>query len=203
LPSVRADLGLTDSQLGLVASILFWTLGLLFPVAGYVGDRWSKKWTITLSLLFWSVATALTGASRNVWHLIALRSVATGGGEAFYAPSAFALIAKYHRRTRAFAMSLHQAAMYVGFVVSGVIGGYISETRSWRTAFYLFGAAGIALGVIFIFKLKDADPDAEDSNSVAVAPPSLRAILKSFFGVPSAVLLTAAYVGMLFMHLAI
>ncbi len=202
LTSVRGDLGLSDAEMGLIASVLFWTLGLLFPIAGYVGDRWSKKWTITGALLFWSAATACTGMCRNAWQLVALRSVATGGGEAFYAPSAFALIAQFHRRTRALAMSLHQTAMYAGFVASGLLGGYLSQTYSWRSAFYVFGAGGVVLGVVLALWLKDSDADAEEPPPTGESPVTLRELLGAFFGRPSAVLLTLAYAGMLFMHLA-
>ncbi|MEN6494789.1 MAG: MFS transporter [Thermoguttaceae bacterium] len=202
LTSIRADLGLTDAQLGLIASVLFWTLGLTFPVAGWIGDRWSKKWTITGSLLFWSVATISTGWSRTVAHLVALRSVATGGGEAFYAPSAFALIAQFHRRTRALAMSIHQTAMYAGFVLSGILGGYLSQTFGWRTAFYVFGSAGVLLAIVFIVRLKDSEDVSEAPAKNEAGPVSLRASLGAFFGTPTAVLLTVAYTAMIFMHLA-
>ena len=202
LTSIRADLGLGDAELGLIASVLFWTLGLLLPIAGYVGDRWSKKWTITGALAFWSIATACTGLCRNAWQLVALRSVATGGGEAFYAPPAFALIAQFHRRTRALAMSLHQMAMYAGFVASGLLGGYLSQTFGWQSAFYVFGAAGILLAVLLAFRLKEDHPDAEEPPPSGMPPVCLRDLLRAFFCTPSAVLLTVAYAGMLFTHLA-
>lgn len=203
LISIRRDLGLSDAELGMIASVLFWTLGLLFPVAGYVGDRWSKKWTITGSLLFWSTATMCTGLCRSAWQLVALRSVATGGGEAFYAPSAFALIAKFHRRTRALAMSIHQTAMYAGFVLSGALGGYLSQTWGWRSAFYVFGAVGVVLALVFVVRLKDSDdaPGCETPPADAAAP-SLGELLSAFLHTPTALLLTAAYSGMIFMHLA-
>ena len=43
LPLIKAELHLTDGELGLIASALVWTYGLLVPVAGFVGDRWSRK----------------------------------------------------------------------------------------------------------------------------------------------------------------
>ena len=201
LTSIRAELGLADADLGLIAAVLFWTLGLLFPVAGYVGDRWSKKWTITAALLFWSAATLCTGWAQNAWHLVAFRSLATGGGEAFYAPAAFALIAHYHRRTRALAMSIHQTAIYAGFVLSGALGGSLSQHYGWRSAFYIFGTAGVLLGLLLLFRLKDPDQTADQRQA---KPPPIRPqeSLRAFVGTPTALLLTAAYTGMIFMHLA-
>ena len=108
ISEIRADLELTDSQLGLVGSILFLTLALMMPLAGILGDLLKKNWIITCSLIFWSSATLFTGCVHGLLGLILLRSVATAGGEAFYAPAAYPLMAKFHQRTRALAMSLHQ-----------------------------------------------------------------------------------------------
>ena len=80
--------------MGLIASVLFWTLALLFFAAGYAGDRFSKRWIIGASLFFWSVATLGTGLCKSALQLVMLRSFATGVGEAFYAPVGF----RPHRR---------------------------------------------------------------------------------------------------------
>lgn len=200
LTSIRAELGLSDAELGLIATVLFWTLGLLFPVAGFVGDRFSKKWIITGALTFWSLATLCTGLSHNALHLVLFRSLATGGGEAFYAPAAFALIAQFHHRTRALAMSIHQTAIYAGFVLSGALGGYLSQSFGWRSAFYVFGAAGLVLGVVLLFRLKDSG--GEDREPQHAPAPRARESLGAFVGTPTALLLTVAYTGMIFMHLA-
>jgi len=214
LKSIQADLHLSDAELGLVASILFWTLALFFPVAGYLGDVLSKKWIITCSLLFWSVATLSTGFSLSAWHLVALRSLATGGGEAFYAPPAFALIAQFHRKTRALAMSIHQTAVYLGFVLAGLVGGYISQTWGWRAAFYAFGSFGIAMAGVLAVRLRSG-PAAEDDLPQAAepaAPPNARAdasgavspwrTLTVLLVTPTALLLSVAFAGMIFVHLA-
>ena len=62
--------------------------------------------------------------------------MATAGGEAFYAPAAYPLLAAFHRKTRALAMSVHQSAVYLGVIAGGFLGGYIAERWGWRSAFY-------------------------------------------------------------------
>ncbi|MDR0901184.1 MAG: MFS transporter [Opitutaceae bacterium] len=166
LPQIRADLGLTGSQEGLVGSVLFFTLAVLMPFAGFAGDRFPKTRVITACLLFWSTATLFTGFAGGVVALVALRSVATAGGEAFYAPSAYSLLAKFHRSTRSIAMSVHQAALYIGVITSGFLGGWIADRWGWRSAFYVFGACGIALGVVFALRLRDT-PDAQNGADAA------------------------------------
>ena len=63
LPEIREDLRLSDSQLGFVGTVLFFTLAVMMPIAGYLGDMLRKKWVITGALLFWSSSTLFTGLS--------------------------------------------------------------------------------------------------------------------------------------------
>jgi MFS transporter, Spinster family, sphingosine-1-phosphate transporter len=204
LKSIQRDLHLSDGQLGLIASILFWTLGLLFPVAGYIGDRFSKRWIISASLLFWSTATLCTGLSTTAAHLVMLRSLATGGGEAFYAPSAFALIAAFHRATRALAMSIHQTAVYVGFIISGALGGWISQNWGWRAAFYCFGSFGMLFALVLAIRLRDPSKviTPEQGARSAQALPTPREAISVLLRTPTAMLLTLAYSTMIFVHLS-
>lgn len=157
LPLVKAELNFSDAQLGLIASALIWTYGLLVPVAGFSGDLFNKKKIIVFSLIFWSVATFFTGMGSTVLYFILIRGIATGGGEAFYAPTANALISEQHLQTRSFALSLHQSAVYFGIISSGWLAGYIGEHYGWRSAFYAFGGFGILLGIIIQLRLKGKD----------------------------------------------
>ncbi len=195
LPAIRADLNLTDSEMGLVASIMILVYGILVPVAGYVGDSTNKKYVIMLSLLIWSTSTLFTGMSTLLIHLIFLQSIATGGGEAFYSPSANALIGEHHNRTRATAMSIHQTALYAGIIASGYLAGWIADEFGWRIAFYVFGGVGILLSLIIAFRLKDSHPISDSHNKISVGE-----ALKIFFKKPTALLLTGAFAGMVFVN---
>ena len=205
LPLIRVDLGLTSAQEGLIASILFWTLAVMVPFAGYIGDVFNKRWIISSCLAFWSVATVFTGMARTAMHLVMFRSVATGGGEAFYAPAANALIGQYHHKTRSLALSIHQTSLYVGVILSGFLGGYMGERWGWGAPFYVFGAVGIFLAVVMAVRLRDAsakddrselcDSDAAISGPMAV---SLRSAAAVLFRTPTALLLTVAFTGIVF-----
>jgi MFS family permease len=127
LPLLSKDLGLDPVQAGLVASIFLWVYSVLVPIGGYLGDIARRKWVVFGSLLLWSVGTMLSGATTGLIGLIIFRSLATGGGEAFYFPSANSLIGQYHQKTRALAMSIHQTALYVGIIASGFVAGWLGE----------------------------------------------------------------------------
>jgi sugar phosphate permease len=131
--------------------------------------------------------------------LIVFRSLATGGGEAFYYPSANSLISQYHQKTRALAMSIHQTSLYVGIVSSGLISGWIAEHFGWRMAFFCFGSFGILLALLILWRVRNdkadkteisdsdslASPNPPVSSDVKPEPVSLPKALRSILAVPS------------------
>lgn len=114
LPAIRDALDLTDTSVGLIATIFNLFYAAMVPIGGWAGDRFSRKWVTTASIVFWSVATMFTGLATSFFWLVVLRSVATGGGEAMFGPANYSLLGQYHTDTRARAMSIHQTAYYVG-----------------------------------------------------------------------------------------
>lgn len=198
LGAIKADLRLSDEQLGMVGSVLFFTLAVMMPIAGCLGDIWNRKKIIIGSVLFWSTATMFTGLSGGLAGLIAFRSVATAGGESFYAPAAYPLLAGHHTRTRAMALSIHQSALYIGVMVSGFLGGFIADRWGWRSAFYLFGAGGIGLGLVLMWRLMDAPAPA-----VSAAPGGRDTVWQSLgviFRSPTALLLTTGFTAIVFVN---
>jgi sugar phosphate permease len=195
IPLIKADLRLTDAQLGLISAVLVWTYGLLVPVSGFFGDRVPKKLIIGGSLLFWSIATLCTGLCSTMLQFILLRGVATGGGEAFYAPSANSLISQHHTKTRSLALAIHQTATYAGIILSGFIAGYIGERYGWRNAFYVFGFFGIVLA-FFIFRRLHRDRPAAS----AAHPPHFMETLRIIVKRPTVILLTLGFACMVFVN---
>ena len=175
LPLIRDSLGLTDSSVSLIAVFFNLFYAAMVPIGGWMGDRFSRKWVTTLSILFWSVATMLTGLANGVFLLILTRSVATGGGEAFFGPANYSLLGQYHTSTRARAMSIHQTSYYVGVILAGWLAGYIGDHLGWQYAFYIFGGAGVIWAGIMAWRLKDYKPDDDCSvrtaSADAPAPP--------------------------------
>ena len=201
IPLIKPDLGLSDVQLGLVATIFTFLYGLLVPLAGYTGDIVPKNRIVFGSLLIFSAGTLLTGLSSGLVMLIVFRSIATGAGEAFYYPAANSLIGVYHHKTRAQAMSIHQTANYIGIVMSGFIGGYIGENYGWRSAFYVFGALGIMLAVIVFIRLKDEKQHINPNPSKVSANIPVKQIIRHIFKKPTLILLSFAFGGMVFVHI--
>lgn len=193
LPAVRADLGLSDIQLGYIASAFILAIGVFVPVAGYIGDRFSKKSVVILSVLIWSGATFFTGFSGGFLVLILLRSI-VGGSEAFYAPAANALIGEKFKANLGHAMAIHQTALYMGIIGSGIIGGYIAENYGWRTVFYIFGGIGVILFIIMFFRLEDGLTH-NKRQKVAILDG-----VRNFLANRTALFLTASFTCMVFVN---
>ena len=196
---IQRDLHLTDVQIGWINTTLSWTLAAMTVVAGFLGDRFSRKWIITLSLIAWSLMTVCMGFIGGFAGALFFRSIATGVGESFYAPSAYALIAVHHRETRSVALSIHQAALYIGLMVSGLIVAWmLGFLGTWRNVFIAFGAAGCALGLIFIWALRDQSETNEPKN--AKGRKNIGEGLKAYFCNPSALCATAGFVAIVFVN---
>ena len=210
---IQDELHLTDLQIGWINTSLFCTLAVTTPLAGFLGDRFSRKWIITVSLIFWSLMTACTGFVGGMCGLIFFRSIATGGGESFYAPSAFALIAAHHKETRSVALSIHQSALYIGLMFSGALVAWALKLfGGWRMVFVAFGSLGFLLGVAFIWALKDGTSGTNGTSGTAETKrteggnptisqfhnPTISQSLRAYFCNPSALLATTGLVAVVF-----
>ena len=198
LPAIRDALNLTDTSIGLIATIFNLCYAVMVPMGGWVGDKFSRKWVVTIAILFWSVATMFTGLATGVIMLILMRSVATGGGEAFFGPANYSLLGQYHKETRARAMSIHQTAYYIGVILAGWLAGLIADKLGWQYSFIIFGAVGVVWGIIMIIRLKDkkddnADVTAKEENKVGILDG-----FKVVFTTPTALMLTIGFSGLIF-----
>ena len=203
---IQDELGLTDVQIGWINTVLSWTLAGMAFIAGPVGDRFSRKWVITISLVAWSFMTFMMGFVGD-WRLCGVlipaffvvmffRSIATGVGESFYGPCYPPLIAAYHKATRSIALSIHQGALYVGLMTSGILTAWaLGILGTWRHVFMVFGAAGFALGISFIWLLKDVK--VERSGEGTASP---LAGFAYFFKCPSAWLAMTGFVAIVFVN---
>ncbi len=199
---IQDDLHLTDVQIGWINTTLSWTLAAMTVVAGFLGDRLSRKWIITLSLIAWSLMTICMGFIGGFAGALFFRSIATGVGESFYAPSAYALIAVHHKETRSVALSIHQAALYVGLMVSGLaVEWMLGFLGTWRNVFIAFGAAGCALGIIFIWALRDGTNSCSNRRTqLSTSNFRLSTSLRAYFCNPSALCATAGFVAIVFVN---
>lgn len=148
LKVLEREYGFDEAQLGWILSSFMIVYALTAPLAGQVGDRFSRKFVILAGLYAWSAITGLTALCTRAWQFIFVRA-AEGLGETFYFPASMSLVSDYHSpRTRSRAMSIHQTSVYAGTIGGSVLAGWMADVWSWQVPFVLLGVAGILLGIV-------------------------------------------------------
>jgi MFS family permease len=179
---IRKDLGLTDTQMGLImgsAFALFYTvLGL--PI-GRLADRYSRRGIIAVGITIWCLMTAACGLSRNFVQLFLAR-VGVGVGEATLNPSALSLISDYFpRERRGRAISFYNMGVSVGAGIAMILGSWIiaavlqappmvlpffGELYAWQTVFLFVGFPGL---IVALLMATVREPARKDKISITSA----------------------------------
>jgi predicted MFS family arabinose efflux permease len=175
---IKADLGLSDTQLGLMGGLafaLFYT-ALGIPVA-LLADRFSRTWIMTAALTIWSAMTAASGLATNFWQLFLAR-VGVGVGEAGGVAPAYSLIADFFPPAqRARALGAYSFGIPIGSAIGIVFGGVIASMVDWRMAFFLVGGAGLILAPVFRLTIREPTRGQFDRSGRDHAAAGLKDIL--------------------------
>ena len=186
-PFIQEDLGLSNTQLGLLigfAFALFYTV-IAIPIA-WLADRYNRVNILSIALATWSGFTALTGMASNFWQ-IGLARMGVGIGEAGGSPPSHSIISDmYSKEERAGALGVY--AMGIPF---GIMAAYFATASlmgsggdvDWRRIFIFLGLTGIALAGIVRLTLREPSRGAmelDDDVQIAKLPfiESLRSLLK-------------------------
>lgn len=178
--SIKADLGLSDTQLGLLTgfafAVFYVTLGL--PIAR-LADRKSRRNIITIALTIWSAMTALSGMAANFMQLLLAR-IGVGIGEAGASPPAHSMISDYFpKEKRATALSIYSMGIYIGILFGFLLGGWLDEFFGWRMALMVLGLPGVIYAIFFFFTVKEPPRGyAENISEEEVQTPSLGSVFK-------------------------
>ncbi|OIP94054.1 MAG: hypothetical protein AUK26_00715 [Syntrophaceae bacterium CG2_30_58_14] len=204
-PFLKADWGLTDAQCGAMVSAVYWAIILFsFPISILI-DRWSRKKSIGIMAVLWSMATAACAFTRNFGQLFAARA-AIGIGEAGYAPGGTAMIsALFPEKRRAFMVGIWNASIPLGMAVGIVIGGVIASRWGWRHAFGIVALPGLIVALLFLFVRDYKTVSLEKTvdrelrgHLAARCPLSKMEIVRTFAATPSLLLTYFGFAGMMF-----
>ena len=210
-PFLKTDWGLTDAQCGAMVSAVYWAIILFsFPISILI-DRWSRKKSIGIMAVLWSLATAACAFTRNFGQLFAARA-AIGIGEAGYAPGGTAMIsALYPEKRRAFMVGIWNSSIPLGMAAGIVIGGLIASRWGWRHAFGIVALPGLIIALLFFFvkdyKTVGLEKTVELGGHLAARcpPNSLNSkkmtkmdIVRTFAATPSLILTYFGFAGMMF-----
>ncbi len=177
----KSELAMTDRQCGLTGALFLWVYGVGCPIAGLLGDRFSKRLLVVLSLAVWSVVTIATGFATSAFSLLSLRA-AMGVSEALYMPAAIALTAAaFSTAARSRALAVLTTAQICGNIGGSYFGGWMGDRGQWRVAFFALGAIGLVYAVPYALFLRNAP----EEQAPADRPPRQRFALFELLRIPT------------------
>ena len=186
---IKADLGLTDADMGFLGGAAFAVFYALFGIPlGRLADNWSRVKLLSIGLALWSIMTALSGFARNQVELTMAR-MGVGVGEATASPTAYSLISDYFpKRQRATALAIYSSGLYIGGGVSLFLGALIVQSwdaaypqggplglAGWHAAFVAVGIPGILVG-LWVATLREPVRGAMDGLVTPAHPAPFRAL---------------------------
>jgi len=179
---VKAELGLSDTQLGLIGGPVFALLyvGLGVPLAR-LSDRANRVTIVALAISLWSVATAACGMAGSFVQLAAARMTVAVGEAAATAPSYALLADLYRKEQRASAIGIFTTGTSIGAAAGLSLGGWVGFTYGWRTAFLMIGLPGVLLALVIFLTLREPPRGFSDGRSDQVPQAGFMEVAKRLF----------------------
>jgi len=188
MPSIKAEMALTDTQLGAIGTAFTVSYVLLGIPMARIADRYSRKNVVVVSLSIWSFMTAMSGAAQNFVQLIIAR-LFVGVGEAGATPPSHSMISDYFPiERRAKAISIFSLGAPVGIMVGFIAAGWLADNYSWRFAFVAMGVPGVFLALFLWFALQEPPRGLSDPASLAkeaAESPKLMVVIKTLASSPT------------------
>lgn len=192
--SIKADLGLSDTQIGMLSGLMFALFYTAFgiPIA-WLADRMNRVRIVAAACLLWSLFSGLCGLAQNFTHLVMAR-IGVGIGEAGGASPSMSIISDYfppHKRGGA--IGLFSLGVPLGATIGVAFGAWVAAHYGWRIAFMAVAAPGILLSVLLLLLVREPkrgryDPVAE----MEAKPASLGECLRTYRKTPTLSLLLLA-----------
>jgi predicted MFS family arabinose efflux permease len=156
LQDIKVDLGLTDTQLGLLTGIAF---AFFYSVMGIPIARWADRGDrvtiISITTALWSAAVVLCGLAGNFLQLLLIR-IGAAVGEAGCLPAANSLLADHFSRAeRPRALGIYMLGAPLSAVLGYFVAGWFNEFYGWRTTIMILGVPGLAIALLVRFSLRD------------------------------------------------
>ena len=182
---IKTDLGLSDTELGLLAgpafAVFYALLGI--PIARHADKQGTNRVRlISLALAVWSAMTAVCGLAQNFVQLLFAR-IGVGVGEAGCTPAAHSLISdSVAPEKRSSAIAFYGLGVPIGSLLGLIIGGIVNDLYGWRIALMLVGAPGLLLASVVLFVMREPRHSrTAEAAAAATVPLSTGEALREIF----------------------
>jgi EmrB/QacA subfamily drug resistance transporter len=179
LPSIRADLGISVSQLEWVVNGYALTFGVLLLTGGKLADMFGRRRIFMTGLVIFTVSSFFCGFASTEGVLIGAR-VVQGVGAALMNPATLSIIAAtFPPRQRGTAIGIWAGVSALALAIGPLVGGIITEHVSWSWVFYInvpIGILGLLAARIFIDESRDTSEQRLDLAGLATSAIALFAL---------------------------
>jgi MFS family permease len=165
-PDILKEFNITKTQMGAVLTGALIVGTILYPIWGYLYDRFSRAKLLALASFIWGSTTWLSAIARTYPGFLATRAT-TGIDDSSY-PGLYSLIADYFGpNVRGKIYGLLQLTQPIGYLVGMLLALLLAPVIGWRSVFYITGSLGLVLAVIIFFGVKEmprgqAEPELQD-----------------------------------------
>jgi MFS family permease len=184
--SIMRDFQINEAQMGAVSSLAIVVASILYPVWGYLYDRYARSKLLALASFIWGATTWLN-ALAPTYPIFMLTRSSTGIDDSSY-PGLYSLLADYFGpRIRSRVYGVMQMSGPLGFMLGTVLATMLGGSLGWRKVFFITGSLGIAVAAMILFTVREvprgrAEPEMEgieDVGSYHIDWPAVRALLRN------------------------
>lgn len=151
---IMETFGIDEVQMGWVFTGALLVGAFLFPLWGYLYDRYSRTKLLSLASFIWGSTTWLSAIAPTYPTFLATRAT-TGIDDSSY-PGLYSLMADYFGpAVRGKIYGLLQLTQPLGYMIGMIVAILLSGTLGWRAVFYITGSLGIILGFVILFTVKE------------------------------------------------
>ena len=152
---VMDEFSLTDTQWGLINTGALFVAMILYPVWGYLYDRFARAKLLALASFIWGATTWMSAVVRTYPAFLVTRA-STGIDNSSY-PGLFSLIADYFPPSvRGRVYGLLQLTQPLGYLLGMILALMVAPMiGGWRSVFYLTGSLGLVIAVVIYFGVRE------------------------------------------------
>jgi predicted MFS family arabinose efflux permease len=160
---IMSEFQINEAQMGAVSSLAILVSALLYPLWGYLYDRFARAKLLSLASLIWGLTTSLSAVAPN-FSTFMLTRASTGIDDSSY-PGLFSLLSDYFEpKLRGKVYGVLQMSGPVGFMLGTVLATMLGSSIGWRNVFFITGGVGIVIAVLIYITVKEmprggADPE--------------------------------------------
>jgi ACS family glucarate transporter-like MFS transporter len=156
-PIIKNELGISETQKGIIFGAFTIAYAVFEVPAGRWGDRYGSRRILTRIVLWWSFFTALTGAAGGFASLVVIRFL-FGAGEAGALPNSARILREWFPdSSRGRAQGIVTTAMMLGGAASYTASQWLIDWVGWRCSFAVFALIGVGWSLAFYAWFRD-DP---------------------------------------------